>query len=169
MQRPERPPTEHARHVDSAFEAHGRLRGERSGASRMDHGLWRCQAMPNVRVQQPSWPARWSMLRTPRQARPRWQLLYLSSWNTPVLQATYVTSIAPRLALAEGLCNERRRTWIQERMNCDSAGVCGLTLELSGPQRHGAWPVRRTINQGVARAKRHAVAGPLERRVMPRS
>jgi hypothetical protein len=44
-----------------------------------------------------------------------------------------------------------------------------LTLELSGPQRHGAWPVRRTINQGVARAKRHAVAGPLERRVRPHS
>jgi hypothetical protein len=47
--------------------------------------------------------------------------------------------------------------------------MCGLTLELSGPQRHGAWPVRRTINQGVARAKRHAVAGPLERRVRPHS
>jgi hypothetical protein len=47
--------------------------------------------------------------------------------------------------------------------------MCGLTLELSGPQRHGAWPVRRMIDRGVARAKRHAVAGPLERRVRPHS
>ena len=44
------------------------------------------------------------------------------------------------------------------------ARVC-LTFELSGHHRHGAWAARRSINQGVARPKRYAGGGPLERRV----
>ncbi len=38
----------------------------------------------------------------------------------------------------------------------------GLTLEMSCPVRRGAWPVRRMIDKGAARARRHAVAGQLE-------
>jgi hypothetical protein len=43
-----------------------------------------------------------------------------------------------------------------------------LTFELSGRQRHGAWPARRMINQGASWAKRCAGDSPLERRVRQR-
>jgi len=46
---------------------------------------------------------------------------------------------------------------------------CGPTFELSGERRCGAWPARRKISQGVSRAKCHAGASPLERRVGPHS
>jgi hypothetical protein len=44
----------------------------------------------------------------------------------------------------------------------------GLTLELSGAQRRGAVPAKRSITNGASRARRHAVARPLERPVRPR-
>ena len=44
---------------------------------------------------------------------------------------------------------------------------CGLTLELSGRQRHSAWPARCMMNHCASRAKRYAVDSPLERLVRP--
>jgi len=45
----------------------------------------------------------------------------------------------------------------------------GLTLELTGPTRHAAWPVRPMMTDAAARAKPHAVAGPVERPVRHRA
>ena len=36
----------------------------------------------------------------------------------------------------------------------------GLTFELRGRSRNGAWPARRTIDQSASRAKCHAGGGP---------
>jgi len=47
--------------------------------------------------------------------------------------------------------------------------VRGLTFELSGRHRQGAWPVQRMMTLTGARAKRLAGGGPLERRVRPHS
>jgi hypothetical protein len=47
--------------------------------------------------------------------------------------------------------------------------LCGLTFELSGPRREGAWPARRMMALAGSRAKRLAGGGPLERRVRPHS
>jgi hypothetical protein len=43
--------------------------------------------------------------------------------------------------------------------------LCRLAFELRGSHRHGAWPAQRMMTLAVARAKCHAGAGPLERRV----
>jgi hypothetical protein len=43
----------------------------------------------------------------------------------------------------------------------------GLTCELSGHRRCGAWPAWQMIDNTAARAKRHAVGAPLEREVRP--
>jgi hypothetical protein len=44
---------------------------------------------------------------------------------------------------------------------------CGLTFELSGPHRQGAWAARRMMNHNASRPKCLAGVGPLERRVRP--
>jgi hypothetical protein len=49
------------------------------------------------------------------------------------------------------------------------AHLCGLTFELSGRQRHSAWPARRMMYHCASRAKRYAVGSPLERLVRPHS
>ena len=49
-----------------------------------------------------------------------------------------------------------------------SAALRGLTFELSGRRREGAWPARRMMTLAGARAKWLAGGGPLERRVRPR-
>jgi hypothetical protein len=56
------------------------------------------------------------------------------------------------------------------RIGCHDSGLglCGLTFELSGRHREGAWPAQRMMTLAVARAKRLAGGGPLERRVRPR-
>ncbi len=46
-------------------------------------------------------------------------------------------------------------------------GSCGLTFELMGVRRCGAWPARRMMTASASRAKCHAGARPLERRVRP--
>ena len=43
----------------------------------------------------------------------------------------------------------------------------GLTFEVSGPRRRGAWAVWTRINHTATRPRRHAVAGPLDRGVRP--
>jgi hypothetical protein len=48
------------------------------------------------------------------------------------------------------------------------ARFCGLTFEVTGPARRAAWPVRRMMTDTAARAKTHAVAGPVDRGVRPR-
>jgi hypothetical protein len=44
----------------------------------------------------------------------------------------------------------------------------GRTFEVTGPTRRAAWPVRRMMTETGARAKTHAVAGPVDRGVRPR-
>jgi hypothetical protein len=44
----------------------------------------------------------------------------------------------------------------------------GRTFEVTGPTRREAWPVRRMMTDTAARAKTHAVAGPVDRGVRPR-
>jgi hypothetical protein len=46
-----------------------------------------------------------------------------------------------------------------------TAFMRSLTFELSGRHRQGAWPAQRMMTLAVARAKRLAGGGPLERRV----
>ena len=46
--------------------------------------------------------------------------------------------------------------------------ACGLTFELSGRHRRGAWAARPMIDNTVSRPKCLAGGGPLERRVRPR-
>jgi len=43
--------------------------------------------------------------------------------------------------------------------------LCALTFELRGERRCGAWPARRMMDHNASRAKCHAGARPLERRV----
>jgi hypothetical protein len=47
--------------------------------------------------------------------------------------------------------------------------MCGLTFELSGECRHGAWPARRMMYHSASRAKCYAGASLLQRRVRPHS
>lgn len=47
--------------------------------------------------------------------------------------------------------------------------LCGLTFELSRERRCGAWPARPKMSEAASRAKCHAGASRLERRVRPRS
>lgn len=49
------------------------------------------------------------------------------------------------------------------------SSLCRLTFELSRERRYGAWPAERMMNQSGKRAKRHAGASRLERRVRPHS
>jgi hypothetical protein len=45
-------------------------------------------------------------------------------------------------------------------------GTAGLLMfELSWERRYGAWPAKRMMNHTASRAKRHAGASRLERRV----
>jgi hypothetical protein len=67
-------------------------------------------------------------------------------------------------------CFARRRSpSARLQRQCDWRGLhlCGLTLKLSGAQRHGAVPARRRITMSASRAQCHAVARPLERPVRP--
>ena len=50
-------------------------------------------------------------------------------------------------------------------MNTVLVFPCGLTFELSGPRRIGAWPARWMMNDNASRAECQAGGGPLERRV----
>ena len=45
--------------------------------------------------------------------------------------------------------------------------LCGLTFELSGHRRIGAWPAKRMMTLAGSRAKWQSGGGPLERRVRP--
>ena len=46
--------------------------------------------------------------------------------------------------------------------------LCGLTFEVSGSRRCGAWPAGRMMKHSGPRAKRHAVGSPLDRGVRHR-
>ena len=52
-------------------------------------------------------------------------------------------------------------------MNALLVFTCGLTFELSGPRRVGAWAARRMMTLDGSRPKCQAGGGPLERRVRP--
>ena len=54
----------------------------------------------------------------------------------------------------------------KKRKDC-SLGIRGLTFELRGERRRGAWPAGRMMYHTGRRAKCHAGASPLERRVRP--
>ena len=63
--------------------------------------------------------------------------------------------------------DERREDGLPEHTYLTGC-VCGLTFELRGRSREGAWPVQRMMTLAGARAKRLAGGGPwLERRVRP--
>jgi hypothetical protein len=70
---------------------------------------------------------------------------------------------------AFALCDGRRtlrrafQFWRQ-----GTALACGLTFELSGPRRSGAWPARRMMTVSATRAKRYAGVSPLQRGVSRR-
>ena len=52
-------------------------------------------------------------------------------------------------------------------MNALLVFTCGLTFELSGHHRRGAWAARRMMILAGSRPKCLAGGGPLERRVRP--
>jgi hypothetical protein len=60
-----------------------------------------------------------------------------------------------------------RQTTFARRRRDTVGQSCGLTFELSGPRREGAWPARWMMTLAGSRAKRLAGGGPLERRVRP--
>jgi hypothetical protein len=63
----------------------------------------------------------------------------------------------------------RHRHGLAEALRRNALHDCrGRTFEVTGPTRHAAWPVRRMMTQTAARAKTHAVAGPVDRGVRPR-
>ena len=64
--------------------------------------------------------------------------------------------------LAFGLCH---RTQVRTRLRIGLVFTCGLTFELSGRHRIGAWPAKRMMTLAGSRAKCQAGGGPLERRV----
>jgi hypothetical protein len=81
----------------------------------------------------------------------------------------------------EALAAERKRQ-VQRTQHQDDCGtegeevlryvdqlvpLCGLTFELRGERRDGAWPARRMMAVSASRAKCHAGASPLQRRVRP--
>jgi len=44
--------------------------------------------------------------------------------------------------------------------NYEATQLCGLTFELRGRNRDGAWPARRMMTASASRAKCHAGGGP---------
>jgi hypothetical protein len=108
-------------------------------------------ALPTKRYQLPMIPAF-----APRtQPRPGW----CTGPDTELPQTAAACAWRPRRANscsgAEGSM-KRQRLWI-----------CGLTFELSGRHRIGAWPAKRMMTLAGSRAKCQAGGGPLERRVRP--
>jgi hypothetical protein len=70
-------------------------------------------------------------------------------------------------------CSRRAEVFKLEASTTDRCGkrkavVCGLTFELSGRHRIGAWPAKRMMTLAGSRAKCQAGGGPLERRVRRR-
>ena len=57
----------------------------------------------------------------------------------------------------------------READECKVLRLCALTFELRRERRDGAWPARRMIRPSASRAKCHAGASRLQRRVRPRA
>jgi hypothetical protein len=91
-------------------------------------------------------------LRCPRSPGAQRAPLLLPAHACGAPAAPRFTTPCPELGFTNGWSESRR-----------------LTFELSGRQRHGAWPARRMMNQGASRAKCYAVGSPLERGVRRRS
>ena len=66
-------------------------------------------------------------------------------------------------------CRRRVRNARKKREAFDWGVVRGLTFELSGRHRVGAWPAKRMMTLAGSRAKCQAGGGPLERRVRSHS
>jgi hypothetical protein len=58
---------------------------------------------------------------------------------------------------------------MRQRWSGPNSRMRGLTFELSGPRRVGAWPARCMMTASASRAKCQAGGGPLERRVRAHS
>ena len=95
----------------------------------------------------------------------------LALWKAAVTvfapQALTYTGLFARRLLMHKVSGARRieHRWVFIPRNQRDCLPRGLTFEVSGPQRRGAWAVWTRINHTATRPRCHAVAGPLDRGV----